>query len=349
MRRTIALLAAAAGCLALTASASADSIAYIKGHDVWKATPDGKRHVQLTKGGGYHAVSQADDGTMIALTGRETLVKLSPTGRRLTEFQTYVSDGNKVGVGVDKFAGPFDPQISPDGSKVAFEWYNDTYGASAGCNESSFPPCYTYRSTKGVGITYSDRLTDPREFGLLTGWSYPQWIDDATLMRSYAGVAMNEDAVFQTLQPGMDNNRGELIRRWFHDPDGRDLVDMQLSADRTKVVGVGGDSDELLRIYRVLEDPLSKDGATVMACAQWTNPVGRFADPTFSPDGRRLVWAEEDGIRIADAPDLSVGCALGSESRMLIPGGSSPDFGPADVPAVRKPAKPKKPRRGRAA
>ena len=52
--------------LVIAAPASADSIAYVKGGDVWLATPDGARQQQVTHTGTYSYVSQADDGTMIA-------------------------------------------------------------------------------------------------------------------------------------------------------------------------------------------------------------------------------------------------------------------------------------------
>jgi hypothetical protein len=341
----MALVAAIAAALALAPAAGADSIAFIKGGDVHVATPDGSRQVQVTRGGGYSYVSQADDGTMIAVYG-ERLHKIARDGRVLADFATYVSDNQAPATGVNSFSGPFDAQISPDGSKVAFEWYNDTYGASNGCTAASFPPCYTYRSTKGVGITYSDRMTDPREFGLLTGWSYPQWVDNQTVMRSWAGTPMSADAVFNVLQPGIDNNTGDLVIEWFRDDEARDLVDMQLSSDRTKVVGVGGDGDELLRLYRPLEDPVAREYGSAERCWQWTDPVGgRFADPTFSPDGTKLYWAEGDGVHVADlVGDASAACPQGGEDRLLIAGATSPDVGPADAPAAAPvdPVKPEK-------
>ena len=64
--------------LVLSAPASADSIAYVQGGDVWLATPDGARKVQVTHTGSYAAVSQADDGTMIALAPGERLHRLAP-------------------------------------------------------------------------------------------------------------------------------------------------------------------------------------------------------------------------------------------------------------------------------
>jgi hypothetical protein len=54
MRRLlpVSLLALA---LLLPAAASADSIVYTKGHDVWVARPDGSSARQLTSGGGFQS------------------------------------------------------------------------------------------------------------------------------------------------------------------------------------------------------------------------------------------------------------------------------------------------------
>ena len=109
----------------------------------------------MTHTGGYFYVSQADDGTLAALVGGEKLQKLSRTGQVLAEFSTYVSDGSPVGGPLTQFHGPFDPEISPDGSKIAFEYFNDTYDAAPGCNELTVPPCYAYTQSQGVGITSS--------------------------------------------------------------------------------------------------------------------------------------------------------------------------------------------------
>jgi hypothetical protein len=69
--RTIAALTAALFLIA-AAPAAADSIAYIKDGNVWLSTPDGGRQYQVTSAGGYSYVSQADDGTMIALAPGES-------------------------------------------------------------------------------------------------------------------------------------------------------------------------------------------------------------------------------------------------------------------------------------
>src|SRR5919107_2993512 len=117
--RTIAALAVAASLVAAS-PAAADSIAYIKDGNVWLSTTDGSRQFQVTSGGGYSDVTQADDGTMVALTGVR-LHKLDRQGNVLADFDTPVSDTRPPGA--KAFHGPFDPAISPDGSRLAYTYY----------------------------------------------------------------------------------------------------------------------------------------------------------------------------------------------------------------------------------
>src|SRR5215216_3838098 len=76
--------------------ASADSIAYIKDGNVWLATGDGARQFQVTSTGGYTDVSQADDGTMIALNGVR-LHRLDRMGNVTADFKTPVSNNDPAG------------------------------------------------------------------------------------------------------------------------------------------------------------------------------------------------------------------------------------------------------------
>jgi hypothetical protein len=113
MRNTLRALAA---CAALAVAglaapaAFADSIAYIKDGDVWLSTSDGARKYQVTYTGAYADVSQADDGTMIALSGVR-LHKLDRAGNVLADFDTPVSDTRPAGART--FFGPFDRRSHP--------------------------------------------------------------------------------------------------------------------------------------------------------------------------------------------------------------------------------------------
>src|SRR4051794_28641770 len=77
------LLALGAALLALPAIASADSIVYIDQGNVWSASPDGARKVQLTTGGQWHSPTQADDGTIAAVQGTGPITVMARDGRVL--------------------------------------------------------------------------------------------------------------------------------------------------------------------------------------------------------------------------------------------------------------------------
>ncbi len=345
--RTLAAAGAVCAMLALPVAAQADSIVYIKDGNVWSAAGDGSRQIQVTDTGGYSYVSQADDGSLIALAPGERLHRLSADGRVIADFATYVSDGAPVSGPVNRFHGPFEPEISPDGSKVAFEWYNDSYdsGNTSTCNVTN--DCYQYQARQGVGITNSDRLTGPDEFGLLTGWGYPSWFDNDTLLRSHSGTILNDDAVFNEIGPGKGDDEMDF---WFYDPEGgTNVSNVELSRDKRVAVGVVGSSDDRLRVYRPNVEPFGAPNWNHSAFAQGNKPVvddcfdfgdpvgGRFGGVSIAPDGGHLAYAVGDGIWIANIPDVGSTQAcqsnLPTENALRIPGGSYPDWGPADPPA----------------
>ena len=330
--RLIAL--AVVSSLIAAAPAAADSIAYIQNGDVWLATPDGARKQQVTHTGTYYYVSQADDGTMAALVPGERIQKLSRTGQVLADFPTYVSDGSPVSAGVTQFHGPFDPQISPDGSKIAFEYFNDTYDAAPGCNELTVPPCFVYTQSQGVGITNSTGFTGVDAYGILTGWVAPHWMSNDLLLRSSPGANLNDDAVFTRL--------GETTNdHWFYDPNqGLGVEDVELSRDLQTVVGIAGFYSEKLRVYRTTMSPF---GAPDWDHTPFTNkqnvPVaqqcyelpGKFESTTLAPSGKAMAYGTAEGVFVAAIPD---NCAPGGPGTLLLPGAKHPDWGPADVPAA---------------
>ena len=107
----LSLLAA----LALAAPASADSIVYTKGADVWVAEPDGSGERQVSRDGSaalpYQSPSQADDGTIVAQRGTR-FVRLDRNGAVLATLNSVLTD-KPAGISA---VGPFDPQVSPDGT-----------------------------------------------------------------------------------------------------------------------------------------------------------------------------------------------------------------------------------------
>src|SRR3954469_1330955 len=197
MKRT-PWIAAAAALVALVCApaAIADSIAYVRDGNVWLSTPGGSRSYQVTFNGGYSDVSQADDGTLIALNGVR-LHKLDRSGAVVADFDTPVSDTRPAPA--KALYGPYGPAISPDGTKVAYTYYYMTQSQSNTC----FPPeCVVAINEGGTGYSWADCQTgwDDPALGYHSGWRFPGGGAGEQTMLSTPTHALNAD-VSSTASP----------------------------------------------------------------------------------------------------------------------------------------------------
>jgi hypothetical protein len=342
LRTSLTALACAAS-LAVAAPASADSISYVKDGNVFLTTPDGSRTFQVTSSGAYSYASQADDGTIVALAG-ESLHKLDRYGNVLADFKTPVSDGpppagdpNWDDASANYFHGPFDPQISPDGTKIAYSYYWQHYTFDPTCGSGG---CMRQRLDSGTALTHADRLTGWDELGgHLSGWIHPDWISNDELLRSEAGVVLSENAVVDKL------GSGEL-NRWFRFGFYAQYRDMALTRQKDKLAFVTeqGDFNGTRWYLQVWRTPAGTDAPPEQGCFEWLPDDGSDPEsPSWSPDGGTLAFADGQGIHSMPVPDQSGGCkSPENEGKIVAPAGSSaPDFGPADVPTERpRPADP---------
>src|ERR1700761_4287259 len=174
--RLIATLLATAAVSGVAAgAASADSVAYIKNGNVWLTTADASREFQVTATGGYSAVSQADDGTLLATAGGD-LRRLDRYGNVLSDIKTPVSDAAN---GVDQFYGPFNADISPDGRTAAYGFVHNGWTTTS--------DGYTdFEQTNGAGFTSSTALTGFTDAGYKWSkdWDAPEFIDNNTVVVS---------------------------------------------------------------------------------------------------------------------------------------------------------------------
>jgi hypothetical protein len=336
--------AAALCALAIAApAANADSIAYVKDGNVWLSTSDGARQFQVTFDGGYTDVSQADDGTMISLHGNR-LRKLDRSGNVQADFATPVTDDRPAPS--KTFYGPFDPAISPDGTKVAYTYYYMTQSQSPTCIP---PTCVTTINEGGTGYTHSDRMTgwDEPGFRKHSGWRHPIWVDNASLILSNPTHLPNDDVVVDV----PEGTSVGLLRSWFTDAvQGNPALDGgDVSRDQHKLAFQTGENNSTLSVYSLQPGvPTSwRDGEDYPAvdpvvCYRYSDPIGgSFGIPTFAPGGDRMAFAVGDGIHVAQVPDFSGGCTLNGATPtppLVIPGGTQPDWGPADVPPARQPS-----------
>jgi hypothetical protein len=328
------LLLAATALAVCAAPASADSIVYLKDGNVWLSAPDGSQARQLTTGGRWSSPSQADDGTIVAADG-STIVRIDrATGRRLSTLPVVGGDVTDTPGDADKFIGPLNPKVSPDGTQVAYWFMHKENYYSAACN------CYQWGIESYATTTAIDRLTSGPENSVRTG-RHPAWINNGRVM------LWDQYFTYQasTWVPGRNWVNEQW---WFRYPDAM-LDDGELSPDGTKLVAVaatGGIASAHDHVYYwttngpawVGDPPYEND---VENSAKAPEPTPRCqnvrdseaSSPTWSPDSRRIAYADKDGIWVQDVPASLEDCAALTE-RLAIPGGSEPDWGPAAVSGV---------------
>ncbi|MDA0185763.1 hypothetical protein OJ997_35995 [Solirubrobacter phytolaccae] len=328
-RRRIAGAAASLALLALGAPAvaQADSIAYIKSGNVFLATTDGAREYQVTFDGGYSTVSQADNGRMAALRG-DKIRHLERDGSVIAEILTPVSTSTDPTM---QFKGPFDPAISPDGTRVSYTYYWQYTGHDPYCNPQN--NCYVKRLYHGTAFTDPNRLTawDEPGFARRSGWIDAAWIDNDTVLLSDPYILPNEDTVLWS--PSDANS----LKRWFEDYEfhGK-LKETTMSRDKSALAAIGDDG-KVLSIARAVGG-FYPDYPTRCAKAPADIEGEKLSKPQLTGDASRIFWASSaDGIHVAGLPKFSAtDCGQFQDpGKLLIAGATYPSWGPAEVPAAR--------------
>ena len=152
-------------------AAHASSIVYTKGGDVWRSSPDGRHQTRLTRDGGYSPPSQDDRGRVYAVQ-RGRFARLSRSGRHIgAAFSAAVGQSGNVTA-----FGPWEPQVSPDGKRIAYWRGIQRLDAPVG----GYAP---YDLEDQVVISRSDRFTPDSTFGYQRGYRDPTWVEQPRAAR----------------------------------------------------------------------------------------------------------------------------------------------------------------------
>ena len=348
MRPRILLPLAAALALACAGVASADSLVYIKDGNVWLSSPDASRSYQVTFDGGYSSPSQADDGTIAALRGGQ-MVRMNRSG---TQLNSPIDGMGSPSTNNGNFYGPYEPRISPDGSKIAY-WFGEyTSYYDYGC------VCTVWRVESQSTWTRSNQFTDPTtESDYYKGIEQPEWLTNDHLIAQYPMFWMNIWTYEIGQGHGYVNGGAQYATSW-RDSEGTyfDIGDPDLSPDRSHIAVTDlGDTTTNTRLLighvngpiwsgsfpypepDYLNDTPAAD--TALDCSWTAGGNGALWNPTWSPDSTRLAISAPDGVHIFSNPTTTNCMSL--KETLAIPGGSEADWGKADVNMADRPAPPK--------
>jgi hypothetical protein len=334
---SIGALAVAPAAAPAASAASAGSIAYVKTDDVWVTSPDGARSAQISHGRKFASPSQADDGNIVAIGDDNRLWRFARDGSQPSApFLTWL--GLNGGSG---FSGPYAARVSPDGSKVAFTFFH-SQGVDQVTGTSSLE--------SGVSYTAADHATSEHRLGLVKGWNNPAWIDSSHVMAFAPGASglgdpEVTDVVFHELGHADPSAGDDMthVYRWFSDPEAGypQFGAIARHGDRLAIGEGGFTTTESLRLYTVPATPpapASQSSPPRLACRLQDDDHG-YQSVTWSPDGTQLAYESGGSVYVVRVGDLSAGCAAVGAPRLLIAGGTSPSWGPADVrassPSVR--------------
>ena len=192
----------------VAAPARGDSIVFDRDGNVWQAEPDGSRQTQVTTGG-YARPTQADDGTIVAVTDK--LLRRMDRGGRVSNS-----------AGVTGGSGPLTPHVAPGGARVAYNYF------------FTLPPSPGTRTA----LSFADRETSHEEIYYIDGWSNPTWFgNDRVLM--FDASSFTGDTLLYKL--------GEGAGPWYEDPD-LSLSGGEVNAAGTRFAATDGDKIRLYRL-----------------------------------------------------------------------------------------------------
>ena len=309
-------------CVAVAAvaavPAAADSLAFVREHNVWLAHTDGSGQYQVTfdgtAGAPYESPSQADNGTVVALRHtpgqRRQIYRMTQSGLLLNPPINTPAPGT----------GALNTKVSPNGAMVAY-WFETLVND---------PLCtFCVNISNRVLLTHADRFTNHDAIGTPNTGGWPSWFGNDTI------VLGNGSATQWYYVLGMS-----AAEAWFTDflftqgqAGTQTLLDAEVAPTEDRVAVVRGNHQETIRFLEMSGPP--PDAPTPILGCGYGNPSGKIVDPTWTSDGEQLAWQEDDGVWLGDPGDLS--CPL-PEPDLIIPGASEPDLSPAALnPGPRPP------------
>jgi hypothetical protein len=315
LRRTGAVAALAAAALAASAvPATADTIAY-SGSDgnIWITDPGGARKIKVTSDGGtaagteYRNPTQTNDGRI--LTTRERFFFL------LRQDGTNATAPWQAPTGGSYYKSPLNAQIAPSGGTVVWSYIHNIDVFATPFQRVSFQ-------------TPDGGTPGPCTINCHDGYTDPRWIPGTP----YAGMINTARDVIAVQQAGSSQPVA-----WGRTNDSSFAgFDVSRTGNRTLIIstptGSGTNKQGVVELFQGSGAPPA--GGTLVC----SGPLGNEnSQPRWSPDGTKFTYADSQGVWVATAPVRAANGSCIINKTLIAPGGESPDFGPANLPAAPDP------------
>ncbi|MCO5316313.1 MAG: hypothetical protein M9938_09165 [Solirubrobacterales bacterium] len=340
--RLIVGAVAVALTLLIAATASADSLVYVKQGSVYIAQPDGSQARAITSANGGWAWPSETDSGVIAVAGDHSRIGggFNPSGGdQIYEFDAQghrlagpvATQGSYSTVGDPAYVSHF--RVAPDNSNVAWTVI------------PSFTDPYTsWRRSSGAG-TFS--IANDSE-GAPLPYSSPEWWGPKHLLITHDGPTVGTQSEFAMYSLADDSSPG-----WYADEAIGAAPSYQVAIARTGLKFAvltddgpdhGGTVANVAITLETTSSPPVTADVTDTHCTI-TLPAGQYATSagtsraslSFSSDGSTLAWGQDDGIYEANVSNPNACGSIQGSVRRVVRGGSMPFLGAAALSPVGAP------------
>lgn len=292
--------------------ASATTVAYVKGKEVWVSTLDGKKKKRISTGqGDWRQVTAADNGRILGVRLQKNKIS------QLSRIQLWSGTGRVLSQGPlpyklrpwSLYAAPVGLDLTSDGRLLAFGFSGYTGVVP---NASFFDGYHVVNSDNRILNVELELNGDrPSMYGRQAVVANGSII--SVQRRSSAPFGSDFDAIADTAGTGLNLTRADISA------NGRmlafDLAAGPAGNDRIGLVSISGVT------------PPVTIGARVDC---FLPAVGDAGDVSLSQDGSRIAWRDRQGVKVAGVPKgLGDPCRFSSRPVLIAKNASYPSIGGA--------------------
>lgn len=333
---------AASAASAPAAAASGGSIVFIKNGYVWIAHGDGTHARQFTRHRfNWDSPSESDNGTIVVAGGLEHTSSGGITALPGSEIYRFKPNGNQIGGDIPTFGTyssvvcptipPTSVEVSPDGSKIAY--------GELECSTQEFTALWTPAT--------ATRLDFPHQTDGQLDFYEPHWVSNTAFLVSHAGPTVS-DTQARWYTHGVNQADDTGIKGWNWGPMTGTGAQAVIDAAGDKLVVFEDDAADwsnakprTVRMWLFTGQHIPANWS--LRCTV-SLPAGQIPDPlnlhpSFSPDGKHILWGDTKGIE--EASLASPGDCSSIKAHLLIRGGSQPFWSAGkEQPAATNPRQP---------